>query len=56
MRYTNAPRLLFMSGASSEPLHELIRHGAGFIKKPFLKKGCCELDELAIPRQFSSAA
>lgn len=35
MRYTNAPKLLFMSGASSEPLTELMRHGAGFIKKPF---------------------
>lgn len=35
MRYTNAPKLLFMSGASSEPLNELLRTGASFIKKPF---------------------
>ena len=37
MRYTNAPKLLFMSGASSEPLTQLIRNGAGFIRKPFRK-------------------
>ncbi len=35
MRYTNAPKLLFMSGSSSEPVTDLLRHGAGFIKKPF---------------------
>ncbi len=35
MRYTDAPRLLFMSGAACEPLNALLRHGAGFIKKPF---------------------
>jgi DNA-binding response OmpR family regulator len=36
MRFTNAPRLLFMSGSSSEPVRDLLGHGAaGFLKKPF---------------------
>lgn len=35
MRFENAPKVLFMSGASSRSIDELTRSGASFLKKPF---------------------
>ncbi len=51
MRYTNSPKLLFMSGASAEPVHELIRTGAGFIKKPFRKGELLNAIQQLLPDQ-----